>query len=50
MDTQKLLSLAIAGGIVYIAYRFGPPEVKGAALGVAGVIVARQVPYVREYI
>ncbi|MGQ0750600.1 MAG: hypothetical protein ACT4PS_08705 [Betaproteobacteria bacterium] len=50
MDSQKLMSLALAAGIIYAAYKFGPAEVKGAALGVAGVIVARQIPYVREYI
>lgn len=48
MDTSKLMSIAIAAGIVWAAYKFGNGPVKGAALGVAGVIVARNVPYVQD--
>lgn len=48
MDYTKL---AIALGIVYAAYRFGPnATVKAAALSVGAVIVAKNVPYVKEYV
>lgn len=50
MDTTKLMNLAIAGGIVFAAYKFGTPMIKGAAVSVAAVIVAKQVPYVNQYI
>lgn len=50
MDTTKLMNLAIAGGIVFAAYKLGTPMVKGAAVSVAAVIVAKQIPYVNQYI
>lgn len=51
MDTTKLVPLAIAGGLLYAAYRFAPNAVvKSAVLGVAGVVVAKQIPYVNQYI
>jgi len=50
MSSSEMTNLAIALGIVYAAYKFGPTPVKAAALGVAGVIVARQVPYVKTVV
>lgn len=44
MDSTKLMSLGIAAAMVWAAYKFGPPEVKGAALGVAGIIFLKNVP------
>ena len=49
----NLLSMntVIAAGIVFAAYKFGPNQaVKAAALGVAGVMVAKQIPYVQDAI
>jgi hypothetical protein len=49
MNTAALTKLAIALGATYAAYKFIPNQsVKAAALGVMGVIVAKQVPYVNE--
>lgn len=51
MTSSDLTSLAIALGIVYAVYRFVPnASVKAAALGVGGVIVAKQIPYVKDAI
>lgn len=51
MDTTKLMNLGIALGIVYAVYKFAPGQAaKAAALGVAGVMVARNVPYVKDQI
>jgi hypothetical protein len=51
VDTTKLMNLAIAAGIVFAAYKFGPNQaVKAMALGVGGVIAAKQIPYVKEYV
>lgn len=51
MNTSDLMKLAIAGGIVFGVYKFAPSAaVKAAALGVAGTIVARQIPYVKDVI
>lgn len=48
MDTSKLLPTAIALGICYAVAKFVPnPMVKAGAYGVMGVIVARNVPYVK---
>lgn len=49
MDSKTIMKLGIALGVVYAAYRFAPSQqVKAAALGVAGLIVAKQVPYVKD--
>lgn len=50
MDSQKLMNLAIAGGIIFAAWKLGSPMVKGAAVSVAAVIVAKQIPYVKDYV
>lgn len=49
MDTSKLVPIGIALGIAYAVSKFAPnPMVKAAAYGVAGVIVAKQVPYLQD--
>lgn len=49
MDTSKLVPLGIALGICYTVQKFAPQAwIKAAALGAAGVIVAKQVPYVKD--
>jgi hypothetical protein len=51
MDTTQLspiMKLAITLGALWAAYKFGPPELKGMALGAAGIIALNQVPIVRE--
>lgn len=46
---QKLVGIGIALGICYAVYKFAPNALaKTAAVGVAGTIVAKQVPYVKE--
>lgn len=46
MDTAKLIPLGIALGICYAVQKFAPQQwVKAAAIGVGGVIVAKQIPY-----
>jgi len=49
MDTAALTKLAIAAGVAFAVAKFSSNAwVKGAAVGVLGVIVAKQVPYVRD--
>lgn len=51
MTQQELMKLAIAGGILYAAYKYAPwnwVKVGAAAAGFA--IVAKRVPYVGEAI
>lgn len=43
------MNTLIAAGIVFAAIKFAPnASVKTAALGVAGVLVASQIPYVSD--
>ena len=44
------MNLAIAAGIVFAAYKYGNATVKGAAISIAAVIAAKQLPYVKEYV
>jgi hypothetical protein len=49
MDTSKLMPLGIALAILYGVSKFVPNQmVKAAAFGAMGVIVAKQIPYVKE--
>lgn len=48
MSQADLMKLAIAGGILFAAYKFGPPMVKGGAVAVAALVVAKQIPYVKD--
>ncbi len=50
MNSSQLTSLAIAGGVLYAAFKFGNTYVKGGAVSVAAVIAAKQIPYIREYL
>lgn len=46
---KKMMGVAIALGAVYVAWKFAPSQtVKAMALGVGGVVVGKQLPYVRE--
>lgn len=49
MDTSKLIPSGIALAICYgVAHFVKNPMVKAAAFGAMGVIVAKQVPYVKD--
>lgn len=50
MDQSQMMKLAIAGGILFAAYKYGNRMIKGAALAIAGVAVAKRVPYVQDVI
>lgn len=44
---KKLTGLAIAGAAVYVAWKYAPSQaIKAMALGVGGVIIGKQIPYV----
>jgi hypothetical protein len=48
MNTEDLKKLAIAGALLFGAYKFGPGWAKAGALAVAAGIVAKRVPYVKD--
>jgi hypothetical protein len=45
---SNLVKLAITAGVLFVAWKYGSPEVKGMALGAAGAIVLNQIPVVRD--
>jgi hypothetical protein len=45
---SNLVKLAVLAGVLYAAYKYGPAEVKGMALGVAGSVLLNQIPMVRD--
>ena len=49
MDTTKLIPAGIALGICFAVTKFvHNPAIKAAAFGAMGVIVAKQIPYVKD--
>lgn len=50
MNQSEMMRLAIAGGILFAAYKWGNPMLRGAAIAVAGVAVAKRVPYVKDVV
>jgi len=50
MNQSQLMNLAIAGGILFAAYKWGNGAIKAGALSIAAVVAAKQVPYVNQYI
>ena len=49
MTSSQMTKLAVALGVCFAVYKFvGNDAVKAMALGVAGVIVGRNVPYVKD--
>ncbi len=50
MDQSQIMKLALAGGILFAAYKYGSRPIKAAAVAVAGIAVAKRVPYVKDVI
>lgn len=51
MSQSEMVRTAVAVGILFAAYKFIPnQQAKAAALGVLGVVIAKQVPYVQDAI
>ena len=48
MSQADLMKCAIAGGILFAAYKYGNGMVKAGALAVGAVAVAARLPYVKE--
>lgn len=46
MNQADLMKYGIAAAILGCAYKFGPAAVKGAAIAIAAVAVAKRLPYV----
>lgn len=48
MDQATLTKYAIAGAILFAGFKYGNSMVKGGAVAVAAVAIAKRVPYVNE--
>ena len=48
MTSEDMKKLAIAGAILFVAYKYGPPYAKAGALAVAAGVIAKRVPYVKD--
>lgn len=47
--TEDVKKLAIAGGLLFAAWKFAPhPAMKAGALAVAAGVIAKRVPYIRD--
>ena len=45
---SNLMKLAVTAGVLFVAWKYGTPEIKGMALGAAGVIALNQIPFARD--
>lgn len=51
MNAAELTKYAIAGGLLFALYKFAPNAmVKGAVIGVAGTIVAKRTPFLKDVV
>ena len=48
MTQAELMKYAIAGGIIFAAYKYGNSMVKGGAIAIAAVAVGARLPYVKD--
>lgn len=48
MSNQDMTKLAIAGGILFAAYKWGNGLMKAGAVAVAAGVIAKRVPYVKD--
>lgn len=50
MTQEQMMNIAIAGAIVFAAYKYGSGAVKAGAISIAAVMVAKNIPYIKEYV
>jgi hypothetical protein len=48
MTQSDMMKLAIAGGILFAAYKYGNGLMKAGAVAVAAGVIAKRVPYVKD--
>jgi hypothetical protein len=48
MTQAEMMKFAIAGGVLFAAYKYGNGMVKAGALAVAAGVIAKRIPYVQD--
>lgn len=48
MNQSDLMKYAIAGGLLFAAYKWGNGMVKASAVAVGATIVAKRLPYISD--
>ena len=48
MTNEDMTKLAIAGALLFAAYKWGNGVVKAGAISVAAGVVAKRVPYIKD--
>jgi len=50
MTQADMMKYGIAAAVLIAAYKFGPASLKGAAVAIGAVAVAKKLPYVKEVV
>lgn len=50
MSQAELMKLAMAGGVLFAAYKYGNGVMKAGALAIAATVAAKHIPYVKDVI
>lgn len=50
MNQDDLLRLALVGAALYFVWKKAPAPIAAMALGIGGVIAAKNTPYLKEYV
>lgn len=48
MTPDDMKKIAIAGALLFAAYKYGPAPVRAGALAVAAGVVAKRVPFIKD--
>jgi hypothetical protein len=48
MTQDDMKKLAVAGALLFAAYKWGPAPVKAGALAVAAGVIAKRVPVIKD--
>ncbi len=50
MTQDQMLRLALVAAALYFVWKKAPAPIAAMALGIGGVIAAKQTPYIKEYV
>ena len=51
LTKQQMTNLGIAGGMLFVAYKYSKnPIIRASAVSIGALVVARQLPYLKEVV